>query len=101
VEWTVLSNNAFNSPVDIGKIDYCYDAHYAKGDKVLAFEGRVEEIKILYHKFLPSKDNKSLIPVSGKLSGTKAVNGGEDNIGDMKVVGYVVYLSDCVLNDNI
>ena len=101
VEWTVLSNNAFNSPVDIGKIDYCYDAHYAKGDKVLAFEGRVEEIKILYHKFIPSKDNKSLIAVSGKVSDINYVNGWEDNIEDMKVVGYVVSLSDCVLNDNI
>ena len=52
VEWTVLSNNAFNSPVDIGKIDYCYDAHYAKGDKVRLKKSRYFTINFFHQKII-------------------------------------------------
>lgn len=99
VQWDVLKNNVISTPVNIGNIDYFYEAHDDRGDKILSFEGKVDEIKILYHKYALSKDNMHLTPIRGKLIQTDEVNGNEGEFENMQPAGYVVLLSECVIKE--
>lgn len=94
VKWTVYETDCLDTPFDIGKIDYCYEAH-TEWNQLLVLEGKVERIKILYYKYMPSEGNPKLrIPVSGKLVESGIAQGFEDKLDDMEVNGYVVLLSE-------
>lgn len=97
VKWEVSKNNTILTPVSIGEIDYCYDAHSFEADKLLLLTGKVESIKILYHKYAPKSDElEKLIATSGKLFDVEQAQGFEEDFEDMQVAGYVVELSECV-----
>ena len=97
IKWGVSKNNTVLTPVDIGKINYCYDAHSFKRDQLLLLTGKVEKIKILYHKYVSKSDEEQvLIAVDGKLFDVEKVQGFEENFEDMQVAGYVVELSECI-----
>lgn len=98
VKWLVLENEegCLNTPVDIGQIDYIYEAHSAEWTKLFVFEGEVEEIKILYEKCMPSKDNaKLLVAVGGKLVASGTAKGFDKKIDGMDASGYIVSLVKC------
>ena len=50
VKWLVYPCNYLNTPVDVGKVEYCYEAHDSDWNKLSVLEGKVEDIKILYEK---------------------------------------------------
>lgn len=97
VKWTVSKNNTIFTPVSIGEIDYCYDAHSSQTDKLLLFTGKVESIKILYHRYVQRSDEEEvLVAIDGKLLNAEKVQGFEEDFEDMQAVSYVVELSECV-----
>ena len=94
VKWLVLKETQLNSPVDVGKVDYCYEAHSSAWEELFVLEGRVEKIDILYQNYEPSKDNpRYLVPVGGKLMPAKKTNDLEEDCDGMRATGYVVRLS--------
>lgn len=100
VKWLVLENEegCLSTPVDTGQVDYIYEAHSAEWTKLFVFEGEVEEIKILYEKYMPSKDNgKLLVPVGGKLFASETAKGFDKKIDGMDASGYIVSLVKCTV----
>ena len=96
VKWLVLEmgDDELNSPVDMGRVDYCYEAHSSEWQQLFVLEGRVERIQILYQKYEPSKDNaRYLVPTGGKLFDAQHVEGFEKDIDELKATGYLVSLS--------
>lgn len=53
VEWPVCLPNVFKTSVDIGRIDYYYEAHGSSAS-LYRLKGRVVKIQGLYEKFVPS-----------------------------------------------
>lgn len=95
VKWLVLVNGeeSLNTPVDLGKIDYIYEAHSADGSKLFVLEGKVEQIKILYQRYEPLKENSRILaPVSGKTVDAETAKGFEPQLGDMSPSDYIVSL---------
>ncbi len=98
VKWLVyeIEREQILTPVDLGTIDYCYEAHDGDWEKLFVLEGKVETIKILYEKFRPMAENpQSLVSVGGKLFNSKRAKGFEKKIEDMKPTGYIVELNEC------
>lgn len=96
VKWLVheLGEDGLNSPVDMGRVDYCYEAHSCEWQKLFMFEGKVERIQTLYQKYEPSKDNaKYLVPVGGKLVESQRAQGYEKDMDGLKATGYLVSIS--------
>jgi len=100
IKWLVLTvekDDLFTS-VDLGNVDYCYEAHSSQWQELSVLEGTVGKIEILYQKYEPSQDNpRYLVPVGGELISTDRVQGFEKDSGDLKVTGYLVALRDCTL----
>ena len=95
VKWLVYKTEQINAPVDIGTINYCYEAHSSDWQNLFVLEGKVEIIKILYQQYKPAVNNpRLLVPVNGELVEAERAEGFEKNINDMKVSGYVVGLNE-------
>lgn len=95
IKWLVcLPTGALRTPVDVGQIDYWYEAH----DHVVQlfdFTGTVTAVKGLFQRYEQSEENpRLLIPVYGELVNIPSANGFEKNIGDLEISGYVVELKD-------
>lgn len=98
VKWLVykIEREQILTPVDLGIIDYCYEAHSTDRDKLFVLEGKVETIKILYETFRPRADNpRMLVSVGGKLFNSDRAEGFEKEINNMKSTGYIVRLNEC------
>lgn len=97
VKWLVLEvgDDGLNSPVDMGRVDYCYEAHSCEWQELFMLEGRVERIQTLYQKYEPSKDNpRYLVPTGGMLADAQRADGFEEDIDDLKATGYLVDICD-------
>lgn len=95
VNWLVYQTDSLNTPVDIGKIDYCYEAHSSDWKKLLVLEGKVDCIRILYEKYLPSEDNpRFLVPVDGILIESETAKGFDKKLDGMEANGYLVTIRD-------
>ncbi len=95
VKWLIYKAERLNTPVDVGRIDYCYEAHSSDWHNLLVLEGKVEEIKILYEKFEPSKDDpRLLIPIDGKIIKAKTAKGFDRKLDGMEASGYIVLLDE-------
>ena len=98
VKWLVSKAGNLITPIDLGAIDYCYDAHSSNVLSLLVLEGKVDMIKILYQRYTASDDNPHmLIPIDGKLVDTQKVQGFDKDIGDMRASSYIVSLTECQL----
>ena len=94
VSWLVLRETELNSPVDVGRIDYCYEAHSSAWEELFVLTGRVEQIDVLYQRYEPSKENpRYLVPVGGMTIPAEKAEGFEQDRDGMKATGYVVTLS--------
>ncbi len=100
VKWLVYQTEPGQilTPVDLGMIEYCYEAHDTNWENLLVLEGKGKTIKILYETFAPSADNpRRLISVGGKLFDSKRAEGFEKKIDPMEPTGYVVELNECFI----
>ncbi len=98
VKWLVYKSEHINSPIDIGQIDYCYEAHSSEWENLFVLEGRVEKINILYHKYEPSKNNpRLLVPVGGQLVESEGAEGFEEKYNNLEASGYMVVLDEYVV----
>lgn len=98
VKWLVykIEQEQLLTPVDLGTVDYCYEAHDANWEKLFVLEGKVETIKILYETFRPTEDNpRMLVSVGGRLVHSERAKGFEKKIDGMEPTGYIVELSEC------
>lgn len=96
VNWLVLEleQGDLNTPVDMGKVDYCYEAHSSAWQELFVLQGRVERIQTLYQKYEPHKDNpQMLIPTGGRLVETQKAQGFEKDMDGLKATGYLVSIS--------
>ncbi len=94
VKWLVCKAGNLITGIDIGEVDYCYEAHSSEWTNLYVLEGIVEEIKILYEKHAPSKNNPNLlVPISGELVEAEKVEGFEE-WDDMQASGYLVLLKE-------
>lgn len=96
IKWLVCHCDfSLNTPVDMGKIDYCYDEHEVTGNELFWLIGTVEHIQILYERHAPHKDHPHmLVAVSGKLIEADHAEGFEKPIDEMKPSGYLVKISN-------
>ena len=95
IRWLVDKTTDLNTAIDIGKIDYCYEAHSDEWEKLYVFTGRVQSIKILYELFEQEKEGSPMMRrVDGALIETEAVDGTENDVHGMQASGYVVHLSE-------
>jgi len=95
VRWFVEKNIDLTTAIDVGKIDYCYEAHSSEWRKLHVLAGRVCDLKILYENFERIEENSPMMKrVDGKLVESNAVNGSEDNVDGMEATGYVVRLQE-------
>lgn len=98
IKWFVYKTDHLNISIDVGKIDYYYDAHSSEWSNLLVLEGKVDKIKLLYEKYMPSVDNPQLlVPIDGKIIEAENANGFEKDIGDMSASGYIVTVSEYVI----
>ncbi|MDD6990502.1 MAG: hypothetical protein PUI48_01595 [Oscillospiraceae bacterium] len=98
VKWLVDKTEHLNTPVDVGTINYCYEAHSKDWQKLFVLEGKVETIKILYELFRPSEENpRFLIAVDGKMIDAAKAEGFDKDIDNMKSSGYIVLLNECTI----
>ena len=95
IEWIVDKITTINTPVEIGNIDYCYEAHSSEYIKLYVLEGVVKKINVLYERYEQSSDKNYYVPVDGKLINAKTADGEEEDIDDLKISGYIVKLHDC------
>lgn len=51
VKWLVRKAEQVTASVDIGRIDYCYEAHSGNWENLFVLEGKVQAIKILYQRY--------------------------------------------------
>lgn len=98
VEWLVEKTESLNTPVDIGKINYCYEAHRSDWQDLLVLAGKVETIHILYQKYEPTAENpRLLVPVGGELVAAERAKGFDKKLRDMEASGYLVRLKECTV----
>ena len=91
VKWLVLEESELNTPVDMGKVDYCYEAHSSKWTQLFVIQGRVGRIQTLYQKYEPSEQNpRYLVPTGGRLVESQQAKGFEKDDGELKATGYLV-----------
>lgn len=95
VKWFVYKCNCINTPVDVGKIDYCYEAHDSDWTKLFILEGKVDHVKILYQKYEPTKENvKMLKPVDGILIEAEVAKGFDKPFNNLEASGYIAEISN-------
>ena len=95
VKWLVYKTEQINTPVDIGNIDYCYEAHSSNWQNLFVLGGKVETIKILYEQYKPTtNDLRLLVPVNGELVEAERAEGFDKKLNDMEASGYVVVLNE-------
>ena len=95
VKWLVLKAEQLNTPVNVGAINYCYEAHSFDWQNIFVLEGKVETIKILYHSYAPSENNpRLLIPIGGKTIDVENAKGFDKKVDDMEASGYIVVLNE-------
>lgn len=96
INWLVRKDNFLNSTIiDIGKIDYLYDAHSSEWEELLVLKGTVEKIKVLYEKYATSKDNsKILVPIDGKMVEIVMAKGFDKELDNMQPSGYIVSMGN-------
>lgn len=71
IRWLVYSCDRLNTPVQIGKVDYCYEAHDSDWTNLYILDGIVSKIHILYQKYVPSDENpRMMYPIEGILRKT-------------------------------
>lgn len=94
VKWLARQAGEMNAPsVDLGRIDYCYEAHSADWKSLFVLEGKVRTIQILYQRYEPDADNpRLLLPVSGETVEAETAEGFEKRNG-MEASGYIVGLT--------
>lgn len=100
VKWLVSKSGQLfiSTPVNIGTINYCYEAHCSDWQILFVLEGKVETIKILYQRYEPSESNPSLlVPVDGKIVEVEHAKGFEQDIDDRKSSGFIVSINECTI----
>lgn len=96
VKWLVFPCTTLNTPVDMGQVDFCYEAHDPDWRRLSVLEGTVEQIQILYERHTPSAENpRLLLPVDGRLFPAELAEGFEEPVDGMQVSGYLVLLRGC------
>lgn len=112
VEWLVRLPAEPKTSVDVGKIDYCYEAHDSKAE-LFRLNGYVVKITGLYEKFVPSYKLPSGIQmfegVDGELRELGSVSprseflhsaagwGRRDD--DYEISGYIIELENCSVSE--
>ena len=97
IKWPVAKGVRLNTPVQVGTIDYFYEAHDASWQKLFVLEGVVENIKILYQRYAAaSEDSRLMAPVCGEIVEVKSAKGFEKFNG-MEAVGYIVTLKEYIV----
>ena len=57
IKWLVTESEGLRLPIDVGRVNYIYEAHSSELEKLYMFEGAVTEISILYVKYVPMRGN--------------------------------------------
>ncbi len=102
VNWTVGEYEKLEpcNTVNLGKIDYYYENHLFDRGPYFELDGKVIGIEILYEKFEPTKLKPTVsLPVCGVLRETTKVERYEKGFNGMKVTGFVVTLSEIVIQE--
>lgn len=99
IKWIVCKFDSLNAAVDMGRVDYCYEAHNPHPTERFLLTGTVERIQMLYEKYAPSEDGSHfMIPVGGRLIEAEHVEGFEKPVDDMRLSGYLVDITNYSIN---
>lgn len=110
VKWPVCLLTGLKTSVDIGKIDYCYEAH---GAELFRLKGRVVKILGLYEKFVPSYklpngmqmfegvdgELRELGSVSPRSEFLHSAAGWGRHDDDYEISGYIIELDECSVSE--
>lgn len=95
IEWLVMKGEKINLPIKTDNIDYYYEAHSTDYKNIFVLEGTIKEIKTLYLKYEPSKDNpKLLVPTNGFLSNVNTSKNVANKLDNMDFSSYLVYIEN-------
>lgn len=95
VRWLVLKSDLNNIPVDVGTINYYYEAHSSDYKHLLMLTGVIIEIRALHYKYEESPNNpKMMIPVSGLTVKVDSADGWDEPFEELPLSAYIVSLND-------
>jgi hypothetical protein len=95
VRWLVLKMDLNNIPVDVGTINYYYEAHSSDYKHLLMLTGSVHEIRALHYEYGESPNNpKMMIPVSGHTVKVDCADGWDKPFEGLPFSAYIVCLND-------
>lgn len=98
VKWLVHKADKMascNFSIDIGHVDYYYEAHESDYKSLYMIEGVVSAIKALHQEYRPSKDNPQLyVPVRGVLVDVDSSDVWSESVDNMDFRSYVVQLDN-------
>ena len=91
VEWLVISQPKPTFMIDVGNIDYCYEAHEPNSSILKELTGTVVAIKHLYRQLSPSPENEKWLECTKELLvDATSATGWEQTADGMCIGGYVV-----------
>jgi hypothetical protein len=78
VKWIVAKLDSNEIPVDVGTINYYYEAHSSNYKELFILFGVVDEIRALYYKYEELPDSKISIPMDGLTLNVYIAAGGDE-----------------------
>jgi len=93
VSWLVLKWDYDNIPVNVGTIDYCYEAHDTNYKTLFMLNGFVSEIivRALHYKYEESPNNPNVnVPVSGHTVDVDSADGWDEPIEGLPFSAYIL-----------
>lgn len=95
VRWLVLKMDSDNIPVNVGAIDYYYEAHDSDYKTLFMLNGVVSEIRSLHYKYEESPNNPNVnIPVLGLTVNVDSADGWNEPLEGLPFSAYIVKLED-------
>lgn len=100
VRWLVLKWFNKNIPVNVGTIDYYYEAHDSNYKTLFMLNGVVSDIRALHYKYEESSNNPNVkVPVSGLTVNVDSADGWDEPIEGLPFSEYIVKLEDVNIRD--
>lgn len=94
VRWIVMKLDSYKTPVDVGSIDYYYEAHSSNYEVLFILCGIVDEIRALHYKYEELPNSKINIPVDGLTVNVESADGWDEPYENLDFSAYLVKLSN-------
>lgn len=95
VTWVAKIWTSGTLPIDVGTIDYYYEAHSSDYKNLFSISGTITEIQALHLQYEKTPDSPQvLVPVGGFLVNVLHADGNDAPVNGLPFGGYIVRLED-------